>query len=190
MISLAVFASGSGSNAENVYTYFSAHSGIHVTHLISNKREAGVWDRFREIAVTKILINKLDLSSNEFIQSLQKVDFIILAGFLVLIPEELIKAFEHRIINIHPSLLPKYGGKGMYGDHVHQSVLENNESNTGITIHLVNEKYDDGEILFQKSFSILPSFRIEDIRTKIHDLEYENFPKVIEDYCLKLGQRS
>lgn len=182
---IALFASGSGTNAENIFRSFESHPNIEVAMLISNKADAGVWERFRHIPISKIIISKNDLSSQEFLAQLASVDYIILAGFLLLIPPKLIRTYPNKIINIHPSLLPKYGGKGMYGDHVHEAVLEHKESESGITIHLVNEEYDKGRILFQAKCIVDTSDTIERLRAKIHGLEMEYFPKVIEAYILK-----
>ncbi len=186
MIKLAIFASGSGSNAENIFHYFKDNSSISVTTLVCNKSDAGVWNRFEKIDIEKIQINKNDLSSQEFLDSLQDIDCIILAGFLLLIPKELISMFKDKIINIHPSLLPKFGGKGMYGKYVHEAVLANHEKETGITIHLVNEIYDEGKILFQAKFNILDSDDLSSIQSKIHVLEQAHFPSIIEDYLEKI----
>ena len=147
-----------------------------------NKVHAGVWDRFSEIDVEKILLSKDELNSPNFLDKLAEIDFIVLAGFLLLIPREFIQRFQNRILNIHPSLLPKYGGKGMYGAHVHHAVVQNQETETGITIHLVNEEYDKGQILFQSAFPISKQDTVDSIQSKIHKLEHEFFPKVIQEY--------
>lgn len=178
-------ASGSGSNAENIHRYFESHPNIEVAMLISNKADAGVWKRFEHTDVQKILVSKQELSSDDFLSKLKDIEYIILAGFLLLIPQSLIRSFPHQIINIHPSLLPQYGGKGMYGDHVHEAVLEHKEFESGITIHLVNEEYDKGRILFQAKCMVDTSDTLESLRAKIHKLEMEHFPKVIEDYILE-----
>lgn len=185
MKKIALFASGNGSNAINIYNYFRDHTGIKVTMLVCNKEDAGVWDKFKNTHIEKILISKSDLSSKQFIQKLESIDFIILAGFLLLVPKELINLFPNRIINIHPALLPNYGGKGMYGHHVHQAVLDNKEKETGITIHLVNEEFDKGEILFQAQIQLSQDETIESISNKIHAIEQSSFPKVIERYISK-----
>jgi phosphoribosylglycinamide formyltransferase 1 len=178
---IAIFASGSGSNAENIYNYFKSSENISIKSIICNNPEAGVIERFIDTDVEVILIEKSDLSDIEFINDLEGIDLIVLAGFLALIPKELIAAFPNKIINIHPALLPKYGGKGMYGDHVHKAVLENKESEHGITIHYVNEEFDKGKIIFQEKFQISENENLESIKTKIHDLEFNHFPKVIEE---------
>lgn len=180
MKSIAIFASGGGSNAENIYQYFLNSKNISVKNIVCNNPKAGVIDRFLETGVEVILIEKQDLSDSEFIEDLKDIDFIVLAGFLALIPKELIAAFPNKIINIHPALLPKYGGKGMYGDHVHRAVLEHKEIEHGITIHYVNEEFDKGKIIFQEKFDVNPNDSLESIKAKIHDLEFKHFPQVIE----------
>ncbi len=187
MKKIALFASGNGSNAENIYNYFLGNPDIKIAMLVCNKADAGVWERFKNIDIEKILISKSDLSSNPFLQNLHDIDFIVLAGFLLLIPKELIEQFENRILNIHPSLLPKHGGKGMYGQHIHKAVLENKDKETGITIHLVNEDFDKGEILFQAQIAMEEGETVESISKKIHALEQNSFPKVIESYIKKQG---
>jgi phosphoribosylglycinamide formyltransferase 1 len=180
MKSIAVFASGSGSNAENIFHYFQNSQSVRFKYLVCNNSRAGVLDRFIHTDVEYVLITKYDLSSRELIDKLRYIDLIVLVGFLALIPKELIAAFPNKIINIHPALLPKYGGKGMYGDHVHRAVIENNESEHGITIHYVNEEFDKGEIIFQEKFNISQSDNLDSIKSKIHDLEFEHLPKIIE----------
>jgi phosphoribosylglycinamide formyltransferase-1 len=178
--SIAIFASGSGSNAENIYQYFKDSDIVNVATLVCNNPNAGVIERFIDTDVEVILIEKKDLSDPEFIQDLNGVDLIVLAGFLALIPVSLISAFPKKIINIHPALLPNYGGKGMYGDHIHRAVLENKEKKHGITIHYVNEEFDKGEIIFQEEFVVTEKDDLTSIQSKIHILEFQNYPKVIE----------
>jgi len=177
--SIAIFASGSGSNAENIYRYFS-NKNVEVRYLVCNNRDAGVLDRFHQTNVQILLIEKRDLVSDDILAKMKSVDLLILAGFLLLIPAKLVTAFPNKIINIHPALLPKYGGKGMYGEHIHRAVLENKEKKHGITIHYVNEAFDQGEIIFQKKFEVNESDDLNSIQRKIHQLEFENYPKVIE----------
>ena len=176
---IAIFASGSGSNAENIYNYFQG-SNIHIKYLVCNNSHAGVLNRFENTGVDIIIITKNELKSEEFIQKMKEVDLIVLAGFLLLIPPILIQSFPDKIINIHPALLPNYGGKGMYGDHVHRAVLENKEEFHGITIHYVNEEFDKGEIIFQEEFAITEEDDLSSVQEKIHELEFKNYPKVIE----------
>lgn len=187
MKKIAVFASGSGSNAENIITYFNKTNSAIVTHVFCNNKQAKVFERCKKLGVPAILFNRNDFFNSDIVLNLLKnsVDYIILAGFLWKIPSNLIHSFQNKIINIHPALLPKYGGKGMYGMHVHNAVKENNETETGITIHFVNENYDEGAIIFQAKTKLDPSDSPEDIAQKIHILEYEHFPKVIESVIIK-----
>ena len=184
MKKLAVFASGSGSNALKIHEYFKKNNFAKIDCVLVNNPNSGIvkkaekWDCKIQI-ITK---NNIHTDSNISKQLLERgIDLVILAGFLWLIPDHLLSAFPQKIINIHPSLLPKYGGKGMYGDHVHQAVIEAKEKESGITIHFVNEQYDEGEIIFQAKCSINPNDSSEDLANKIHSLEYEHFPKVIEE---------
>jgi len=184
---VAIFASGSGSNAENIISYFNKTQTAIVSKVYCNNKNAGVFDRCKRLQVDCVLFSREDFFKTETILSQLKesADVIVLAGFLWKIPPNLIEAFPNKIINIHPALLPKYGGKGMYGMHVHNAVKENNESETGITIHFVNENYDEGGIIFQATTQLEPTDSPEDIAQKIHILEYENFPKVIASVILK-----
>lgn len=180
---IAIFASGSGSNAENIYNYFKKNSVIKISLILTNNPNAKVIERAERLGVEYIVFDRIGFyESHKIIEllSAEKIDLIVLAGFLWMIPADLIKAFPNKIVNIHPALLPKYGGKGMYGDKIHQAVIENKETESGITIHLVNENYDEGKIIFQAKCSILPTDKSEDLAKKIHALEYEHFPKVIE----------
>jgi len=181
---IAIFASGTGSNAVNICKYFTNRSDIQAKTLVCNKTKAQVIQNVKPYNLQILLIDKTDFEHPEkLIEQLQKqaIDLLVLAGFLWLIPEAMIKAFPDKIINLHPALLPKYGGKGMYGAKVHQAVLENKESESGITIHYVNEQYDEGNIIFQAKTQIKPGETIESLSQKIHQLEYKHFPKVIED---------
>lgn len=177
--SIAIFASGSGSNAENIYQYF-LDRDIEIKYLVCNNPHAGVLSRFYQTDVQVLLIEKRDLVSDDFLAKMKSVNLLILAGFLLLIPAKMVAAFPNKIINIHPALLPKYGGKGMYGEHVHRAVLEDHACEHGITIHYVNEAFDQGEIIFQKKFEVNESDDLNSIQRKIHQLEFENYPKVIE----------
>ena len=184
---IVLFASGSGSNVENIVNYFSDRSPITVTAVLTNKRDAKVIDRCNRLNISALYFNKQAFSSNDCILNLLKSlspDLIVLAGFLLKVPNNLIEAFPNKIINIHPALLPKYGGKGMYGMNVHEAVKENNESETGITIHYVNANYDEGAIIHQAKTSISLHDTLEEIAEKVHQLEYEHFPKVIEQVLL------
>jgi phosphoribosylglycinamide formyltransferase-1 len=181
---IAIFASGSGSNAENIYHYFKHHKDVQIDLILTNNPNAGVIERAQRLDIPCLRFNRFDLYSTEKITEEllnRKIDLIVLAGFLWLLPSSIIQLFPNKIINIHPALLPKYGGKGMYGDFVHQAVSKANESETGITIHYVNEFYDEGAVIFQKSVAINPGEDPELIAQKVHTLEYEYFPKLIDD---------
>jgi len=184
-----IFASGAGSNAENIIKYFQNSKKISVKKVFCNKKEAGVFNRCKKLDIDCELFSREDFSnSNKILKVLQKeTDFIVLAGFLWKIPENIVAAFPNKIINIHPALLPKYGGKGMYGMHVHNAVKNSGDLETGITIHFVNEHYDEGGVIFQTKTQLKVSDSPEDIAQKIHILEYEYFPKLIEKTILKDG---
>lgn len=180
---IAIFASGSGTNALNICNYFADSTSVKVTTLVCNKPNAKVIDRLQPFEVEVILIRKVDFEQPEkLIQKLieSKIELIVLAGFLWLIPNQLIKIFKDKIVNLHPSLLPKYGGKGMYGLKVHKAVLAANEKETGISIHFVNAVYDEGKIIFQVSLKIDEDESAEGLAKKIHQLEYQHYPKIIE----------
>lgn len=180
---IVILASGSGTNAENITHFFQAGNYARVTAILTNKKTAKVLERANHLGVAGIFLNKtafLDAETITQILQALKPDLIVLAGFLWKIPAPLIQSFPNKIINIHPALLPKYGGKGMYGDHVHRAVKENNEAETGITIHYVNENYDEGAIIHQSKTTLEPSDDIDTIAQKVHQLEYEHYPKVIE----------
>ena len=193
-VNIAVFASGSGTNAENLVRYFRANPVARVRLIVSNKSDAYVLKRAENLGVESIVIDRKDWQSPEqLVKELQKrkIDLIVLAGFLWLIPEKLIDAFLGRIINIHPALLPKYGGKGMYGEKVHEEVRKNRENETGITIHVVDKLYDTGDIIFQKSVKINPYlFSKGFIASKVHKLEYKWYPKVVEQIAIEIRNRS
>ncbi len=183
MKKIAIFASGSGTNAQNIIEYFKQNDNISVVMVLSNKENAYVLERAKKLNVPAIVFNKEQFYETEYVSDLlrdKKIDLIVLAGFLWLIPGNLIQAFTDKIVNIHPALLPEYGGKGMYGMNVHKAVLENKEKESGISIHFVNENYDEGKIIFQAKFKIEPSDTPEDVARKAHQLEYEHYPKVIE----------
>ena len=177
-----IFASGSGSNAEKIVEYFKGHEEISVVKIMSNKAEAGVLARATRLGVPSEVFSKKQMQEPGFVESLKaEADFIVLAGFLLKIPEALIEAYPDKIINIHPALLPKYGGKGMYGMNVHRAVVDNKETESGISIHFVNANYDEGAIIFQARTAVDPSDGPEEVAQKIHALEYQYFPKVIEE---------
>lgn len=180
---LAIFASGAGSNAEQVLKFFRSHPAIKVALVVSNRSNAGVLDIAKAYGVPTVIVGKSELyESNHIVEILRnfEINFIVLAGFLLKVPAVLVELFPDKIINIHPALLPKFGGKGMYGIHVHQAVKDGNETETGITIHYVNEHYDEGNIIFQASCAILPTDEVDTIRQKVQKLEHEHFPIVIE----------
>ncbi|MEM9326847.1 MAG: phosphoribosylglycinamide formyltransferase [Bacteroidota bacterium] len=182
MKNIAIFASGNGSNAENIIKFFRGSETACVTLVLSNKANAYVLQRAKALEVPTRVFGRESLKDGLVLSSLQEaqIDFIILAGFLWLLPASLIRAYPDQIINIHPSLLPKYGGKGMYGNKVHQAVIENGETESGITIHLVNEEYDKGKILLQARVDVNPEDTPDSLAMKIHQLEYQHFPEVIQ----------
>lgn len=183
MTNIAIFASGRGSNARNIINYFSNHTSISVELIVSNKETAPVLDIGKQANIDNIVINRDDFyKSTVLLDFLQKkqIDFIVLAGFLWLIPNYLVSAYNNRIVNIHPALLPKYGGKGMYGMNVHKAVFAAKEPETGITIHYVNEHYDEGNIIFQARCTLDSTDTPETIAGKIHQLEQAHFPRIIE----------
>lgn len=186
---IALFASGSGSNVENISNYFNGNENVEVACVLCNKPDAYVIERAKKLDLDVMVFNRDNFGNPihilPFLEE-KRVDFIVLAGFLWLIPKYLIDNYPQKIINIHPALLPKYGGKGMYGDAVHKAVFENKEKATGITIHYVNEKYDDGNIIFQKSVKIDANDTADSIADKVHKLEYEFYPTIIEEIALTL----
>ena len=180
---IVIFASGSGTNAQNVIQYFQQGEIAEVVLVLSNKKDAKVIERAKKLNVETLYFNKSELIDEKGVLQILKdinPDLIVLAGFLLKFPESILTYFHNRVINLHPALLPKYGGKGMYGHHVHQAVIENGEKETGITIHYVNENYDKGKIIFQRSTPLSDRDTPETVAEKIHQLEYEYFPKVIE----------
>lgn len=184
---LAIFASGSGTNAEAIMQYFQYHPQIEVTVLLSNNATAFALERAKKFNVPTCIFDKLQFRESDTVLNWlkeYKVSHVVLAGFLWLLPESLIQSFPHRIVNIHPSLLPKFGGKGMYGLNVHQAVKEADEKVTGITIHEVNSKYDEGKILFQASCEIFPEDDSKAIQAKVNALEYQHYPAVIGHWIL------
>ncbi|WKK65818.1 phosphoribosylglycinamide formyltransferase [Lutimonas zeaxanthinifaciens] len=188
MLNIMIFASGSGTNAENIIKHFSNSDLARVSCVLTNNPNAGVIARAEKMNIPVRAFSKTDMKSEEFSTFLKEnADFIVLAGFLLMVPKAIISEFHGRMINIHPALLPKYGGKGMYGMHVHQAVVENREKESGITIHYVNEHYDEGAIIFQKAVTLSDSDSPEDVAAKIHRLEQENFPMIIENLLKELN---
>ncbi len=181
---LAIFASGSGTNAANIIRYFQGNHVVDVALVLSNRKKAGVLEKAKDFGVPAKTFDKATFyHSTDVLHWLKEweIDFIVLAGFLMLVPEYLVNAYEGRIINIHPALLPKYGGKGMYGRAVHEAVLNNREKKTGITIHYVNHAYDRGKIIEQIEINIDPKQEtVDTLEDKVHALEYNHYPPVIE----------
>lgn len=187
MKKIAIFASGAGTNAENIIRYFNNSNRIKVVMIFTNNPNATVIDRAQQHHIPYKVFSRFEFTNHDnFLKYLiDSVDYLVLAGYLWLIPKHIIDAFPNRIINIHPALLPKFGGKGMFGIKVHQAVMEHQEKETGITIHFVNEQYDAGAIIFQQSFKIEINDTVTSITQKVHQLEYEYYPKVIEKVILK-----
>ena len=191
MKNIAIFASGSGTNAENIITYFSTRNTAKVALVLSNRRDSFVLER-----ATKHNIRSVFFDRKEFYVTgkvlryllLYKIDFIVLAGFLWLIPENILEQYNERIVNIHPALLPGYGGKGMYGEYVHKAVIKNRDKESGISIHFVNESYDKGDIIFQATCKVEASDTPDSLAHKVHGLEYQHYPKIIEDIVVKLPE--
>lgn len=184
---LAIFASGSGSNAEKIAEYFANHPDIVVTLILSNNPQAGVIARARRLHIPVVLFDrKTFYDTPKVIEILQNehIDLVVLAGFMMLIPEAMVQAFPNKIVNIHPALLPKYGGKGMYGHFVHEAVVAAQEPESGISIHYVNERYDEGNIIFQATCPVMPDDMPEDVARKVQVLEHQHYPEVVEKLLL------
>ena len=187
MKNIAIFASGNGTNAERVIRYFEKSKIARVNIVITNNNKAGVIKRAHSLKVDLHLINRIDFYNSDDVLDIltqYKVDLIVLAGFLWLVPEALISKYDNKIINIHPALLPSYGGKGMYGKHVHEAVIASGNVKSGITIHYVNKLYDDGQIIFQADTKISKNETPDSLAKKIHLLEYEHFPEVIKSLLI------
>ena len=183
MVKIAIFASGNGSNAENIIRYFKDSEDICVSVIVSNNRNAYVHQRALECGIPSFTFTKEEFEKGDPVIRILKeheVDFIVLAGFMLKITYPLLEAYPERIVNIHPALLPKYGGKGMYGDNVHKAVVLAKEPESGITVHYVNEHYDEGNIIFQVKCDLHPDDTHDVVAQKVHALEYEYFPRVIE----------
>ena len=184
MKKIVIFASGSGTNAENIYNYFQNYKDISIDSIFTNNPKAGVIERAERLKIPCYVFNRDDFVKTDVVLNRlneSSPDLIVLAGFLWLVPEKIIDAFENKIINIHPALLPKFGGKGMYGDRVHEAVIEADEKESGITIHWVNKHYDEGKTIVQEKVLIEKGETPDSLAEKIHDLEYEYFPKAIHD---------
>lgn len=184
---VAVFASGKGTNTENLMIYFKDHQSIEISLVLTNSDTAGVLQKAQKHDVATVVFTKSELYGEKIAQRLQtsQIDFIVLAGFLWMFPTTILNKYLNKVINIHPALLPKYGGKGMYGMHVHRAVVAQGERETGITIHFVNEHYDDGEIVFQAQVQLTPADTPETVAEKIHALEQTHFPKVVEEVIME-----
>lgn len=186
MIRIAIFASGEGTNAQSFIDFFKGRSDIAISLIVSGNPNAPVIERAKDAGIPYIVIDRDTFyHTDNVINTLkQKADFIVLAGFMWMIPENLIKAFRDKIVNIHPALLPKYGGKGMYGKHVHEAVVANREKKSGITIHYVNEHYDEGKIIMQKECEVKTTDTPEILAARIHELEHKNYPLAVEQLLL------
>lgn len=185
---IAIFASGSGSNAEKIAEYFAGRTDVEVALILTNNPQAGVIQRARKLHIPVIVFDRTTFYETEKILNLllnNKIDLIVLAGFMMLIPDFLVHAFPEKMVNIHPALLPKYGGKGMYGSFVHEAVVAAKEKESGITIHFVNEHYDEGNVIFQASCEVTDTDSADDVANKIHVLEHFHFPRVIDEIILK-----
>lgn len=182
MKNIVLMASGSGSNAENIIKYFREKNILHNFHIITNKKDAFVLDRAKNLNVSSEVITKKQNEEGVLLDRINelKPDLIVLAGYLLLFPAEIVALYPNKIVNIHPALLPKFGGKGMYGSFVHDAVVANKETETGITIHFVSEHYDEGAVIFQAKTTVAEKDTALDVAAKVHELEYEHFPKVIE----------
>lgn len=188
MKNIAVFASGSGTNAQAIADRFKNHTSMRIACILTNNADAFVLERAKLMKIPSLIFTREQFNTTDIILdflSEHQINFIVLAGFLWLIPKNLINSFPKKIINIHPALLPKYGGKGMYGMRVHRTVLENKELESGITIHYVNEKYDEGNIICQVRCEVKPDDSPENLAERIHGLEHKHYPQVIEDLLMK-----
>jgi len=188
---VAIFASGSGSNAENIANYFKSNPEIEISLILSNKKDAFVLERANKLNIPSQVFTRSEFyETNKVIDLLKskEINLVVLAGFMWLVPETLIKAFPNAILNIHPALLPNYGGKGMYGMNVHNAVINSGDKESGITIHVVNENYDDGETVLQATCTIAANDTPEDLANKIHELEYKHFPPTVENYLNRITE--
>ena len=185
---IAIFASGSGTNAENIAAYFKDRDYADISLILTNKQDAPVLQRAKNYNIASVVFDRHTLYETDEIINLlnnNNIHFIVLAGFLWLVPQNVLRNFPQRIINIHPALLPRYGGKGMYGRRVHEAIIENGEKESGITIHYVNEEYDKGDIIFQATCEVLPSDTPESLAARVHELEYKHFPQMIDKLIIE-----
>ena len=190
MVNIAIFVSGSGSNCENIIRYFQTNEQVNIALVVSNRADAYALTRAKNLNVPSVVLPKADFNNEEKVLKLMadhRIDFIVLAGFLLMIPDWLIAAYQRRMINLHPALLPKFGGIGMYGHHVHEAVCKANETETGMTVHWVSNVCDGGEIIAQFRTPITPDDTPDDIADKEHILEMEHFPQVIETVLKQEG---
>ncbi len=181
---IAIFASGSGSNAEKICEHFSGRDDVDVSLIFTNNPMAGVIKRALKLQIPVVFFDRKTFYQTGKIQQIlqnEGIDLVVLAGFMMLVPPVLVESFPNKMINIHPALLPKYGGKGMYGHFVHEAVVKAGETQSGITIHYVNEHYDEGDIIFQAQCEVAPGDSPEDVARKVHALEYEHYPRVIDE---------
>jgi phosphoribosylglycinamide formyltransferase-1 len=189
MKNIAIFASGSGTNAENLIQFFRTSAEGKVVLVLSNRSDAYVLERALSLHVESVVFTREQFYKTREILSLlrsKSIDYVVLAGFLWLVPDYLLEAYQGKVINIHPALLPKYGGKGMYGKHVHEAVIKSGDSVSGITIHHVNQRYDEGDVIFQARCDVEPGDTPEMLAQKVHKLEYVHFPKVVEGLLKQL----
>lgn len=189
MKNIAIFASGSGSNAENIANYFSESQDVCIALIVCNKADAYVFERARRLGIPSVLVDKAGMDDQKAVLDLlaqYHIDFIVLAGYLLLVPKYLVDAYPRAIVNIHPALIPLHCGKGMYGDRVHEDVIRCGDTESGITIHYVNEFFDNGDIIFQAKCPVEPGDDAHAVATKVHALEYAHFPHVIAETIAKL----
>jgi len=188
MKNIVIFASGNGTNAQCIAEHFKSREDVRIPLILCNKKDAYVFERARRLGIAARYFSREEFHSEAFVEELRQIpaDLIVLAGFLWLVPEKMVKAFPKRIVNIHPALLPKYGGKGMYGDRVHEAVIAAKEKQSGITIHLIDEEYDKGKTLFQAACPVTADDTPDSLAQKIHRLEHRHFPEVIDQYLLTL----
>ena len=189
MKNIVIFASGNGSNAERIIQYFKKNEVVNISLILTNKPEASVLKRAEKLEVPTLIFNRDTFYKTDLIVNILKernTDLVVLAGFLWLIPDNLLKAYPGQIVNLHPALLPKYGGKGMYGQRVHEAIIDAKEKESGITIHYVNEKYDEGQVIFQAKVVVTESDTPNSLAENIHKLEHQHFPEVIEELLRKM----
>ena len=188
-MNIAIFASGNGSNAQNIIEYFTGLATIKTALVLTNKKDAPVLERAKKLRIPSFIFSKEELNSTNIVQDKLKefqIEIIVLAGFNIKIPGSLIRLYPNKILNIHPALLPKYGGEGMYGENVHKAVIAAGDKESGISIHLVNENYDEGKILLQAKCKVLENDTPESLAARIHTLEYYHYPVIIERFIKAL----